>query len=135
MIHLAPRTKSRIISKSIAKGNSKNIFRSLVKVVEGAHDSRNFSSCDSLIFGSNTYTNTYPTLIIRNPSSKIEHEAKSGSIDQSKVEYLLSRGLTKEQANNLIVAGYAREVLQHLPLEFALEAQELLKISFEGSVG
>lgn len=135
MIHLAPNTKSRIISKSIAKGHSTNIFRSMVKVVESAKGARNYSSCDSLIFGSDTTTNTYPTLVIRNSLSKIEHEAKSGSVDTAQVNYLVSRGLTEEQANNLIVAGYAREVLQRLPLEFALEAQELLKISFEGSVG
>ena len=104
-------------------------------MVEGAGGSRNFSSCDSLLFGSDTTTNTYPTLIIRNNSSKVEHEAKSGSIDKSVIEYLMTRGLNEEQANNLVVAGYAREVLQKLPLEFALEAQELLKISFEGSVG
>lgn len=135
MIHLAPNTRSRIISKSIAKGSSTNIFRSIVKVVEGANDSRNFSSCDSLIFGSNTRTNTYPTVVIRNKTSKVEHEAKSGSVDQAEIEYFRSRGLSEEEANSLVVSGYAREVLQKLPLEFALEAQELLKISFEGSVG
>jgi Fe-S cluster assembly protein SufB len=135
MIHLAPNTKSRIISKSIAKGHSTNVFRSLVKVVPGATNSRNYSSCDSLIFGSNTHTNTYPTIVIRNNSSKAEHEAKSGSIDKTMIEYLSTRGLSEEDANNLVVSGYAREVLQKLPLEFALEAQQLLKISFEGSVG
>lgn len=135
MIHLAPGTRSRIISKSIASGHSRNTFRSLVKVVESAEGSRNYSSCDSLIFGSNTHTNTDPTIVIRNNSSKVEHEAKSGSVDKTIVEYLSSRGLTEEEANNLVVAGYSSEVLQKLPLEFAMEAQELLKISFEGSVG
>jgi Fe-S cluster assembly protein SufB len=135
MIHLGVNTKSRIVSKSIASGHSVNIFRSLVKVAEGATGSRNFSACDSLLFGSDTTTNTYPTIVIRNNSSKVEHEAKSGSVDKTVIEYLASRGLTEEQANNLVVAGYAREVLAKLPLEFALEAQELLKISFEGSVG
>ena len=135
MIHIGKNTKSRIISKSIAAGKSRNIFRSLVKILPSAEGARNYSSCDSLLFGDSTHTNTYPTLDVRNNSSTTEHEAKSGSIDRAIIEYLGSRGLTEEQANNLVVAGYAREVLQHLPLEFALEAQALLKISFAGSVG
>jgi Fe-S cluster assembly protein SufB len=135
MIHLGKNTRSTIISKGISAGKSQNSYRGLVKVSKKAENARNFSQCDSLLIGDKCGAHTFPYLEINNPSAQIEHEATTSKIGEDQIFYLNQRGIDTENAIGLIVNGYVREVLAELPMEFAVEAQKLLGISLEGSVG
>ena len=135
MIHLGKNTKSTIISKGISAGKSHNSYRGLVKINPAAENSRNFSQCDSLLLGDRCGAHTFPYIETNNPSSIVEHEATTSKISDEQLFYCQQRGITTEKAIGLIVNGYAKEVLNQLPMEFAAEAQKLLSISLEGSVG
>ncbi len=135
MIHLGKNTKSTIVSKGISAGKSQNSYRGLVKVVKRAENARNFSQCDSLLLGDQCGAHTFPYIDIQNDSSIVEHEATTSKIGEDQLFYCNQRGIDTETAVGLIVNGYAREVLNQLPMEFAVEAQKLLQISLEGSVG
>jgi len=135
MIHLGKNTKSTIISKGISAGHSNNSYRGLVKVQKGAGNARNFSQCDSLLIGDRCGAHTFPYLEVGNKSAVVEHEATTSKIGEDQIFYLNQRGISTEDAIGMIVNGYAREVLNQLPMEFAVEAQKLLQISLEGSVG
>ena len=135
MIHLGKNTRSTIISKGISAGQSNNSYRGLVKVVKRAENARNFSQCDSLLLGDKCGAHTYPYIKAENHTSIIEHEATTSKISDDQLFYCKQRGISPESAIGLIVNGYAKEVLMHLPMEFAVEAQKLLAISLEGSVG
>ena len=135
MIHIGKNTKSTIISKGISAGKSHNSYRGLVKINPGAENSRNFSQCDSLLLGDRCGAHTFPYIETNNPSSIVEHEATTSKISDEQLFYCQQRGISNEKAIGLIVNGYAKEVLNQLPMEFAAEAQKLLSISLEGSVG
>lgn len=135
MIHIGKNTKSRIVSKGISAGRSQNSYRGLVKVGMNAHGARNHSQCDSLLLGDQCGAHTFPYSDIANPTAIIEHEATTSKISEDQVFYCNQRGISTEEAVALIVNGYAKEVMQKLPMEFAVEAQKLLQISLEGSVG
>jgi Fe-S cluster assembly protein SufB len=135
MIHLGKNTKSTIISKGISAGFSSNSYRGLVKMTKRAENSRNFSQCDSLLLGDRCGAHTWPYIKTENKSSIVEHEATTSKISDDQLFYCNQRGISTESAIGLIVNGYAREVLKQLPMEFAVEAQKLLSISLEGSVG
>ncbi|HON17927.1 MAG TPA: Fe-S cluster assembly protein SufB [Salinivirgaceae bacterium] len=135
MIHLGKNTRSTIVSKGISAGKSQNSYRGLVKIVKRAENSRNFSQCDSLLMGNQCGAHTFPYMDIQNDSSIVEHEATTSRIGEDQIFYCNQRGIDTETAIGLIVNGYAREVLNQLPMEFAVEAQKLLQISLEGSVG
>lgn len=135
MIHLGKNTKSKIISKGISAGLSHNSYRGLVKIGPNADQARNFTQCDSLLIGDRCGAHTFPYIESKNKSAKLEHEATTSKIGEDQVFYLNQRGIDSEKAVGLIVNGYAKEVLNQLPMEFAVEAQKLLAISLEGSVG
>jgi Fe-S cluster assembly protein SufB len=135
MIHTGKNTRSRIVSKGISAGKSQNSYRGLVKVLKKAENSRNFSQCDSLLMGDTCGAHTFPYLEIGNSSSVVEHEATTSKINEDILFYCNQRGISQEDAVALIVNGYCKEVLNQLPMEFAVEAQKLLAISLEGSVG
>ncbi len=135
MIHIGKNTKSVIISKGISAGKSQNSYRGLVKVTKNAKNARNFSECDSLLLGDKCGAHTFPYLEINNSTAKIEHEATTSKIGEDQIFYCNQRGISTEDAIGLIVNGYAKEVMNKLPMEFAVEAQKLLQISLEGSVG
>lgn len=135
MIHIGKNTKSTIVSKGISAGKSDNTYRGLVKILKSALNARNFSQCDSLLLGDKCGAHTVPYLEINNNSAKIEHEATTSKIGEDQIFYLNQRGLSKEDAINMIVNGYCKEVFKELPMEFAVEAQRLLSVSLEGSVG
>ncbi|WP_299582654.1 Fe-S cluster assembly protein SufB [uncultured Sunxiuqinia sp.] len=135
MVHIGKNTKSTIISKGISAGVSNNAYRGLVKVLPGAVNSRNFSQCDSLLLGSTCGAHTFPYIEVGNKSSVVEHEATTSKIGEDQIFYCNQRGISTEDAIGMIVNGYAKEVLNKLPMEFAVEAQKLLAISLEGSVG
>lgn len=135
MIHLGKNTKSTIISKGISAGKSQNSYRGLVQISPRAENARNFSQCDSLLMGNNCGAHTFPYIESKNPSAKIEHEATTSKIGEDQVFYCNQRGIPTEKAIALIVNGFSKEVLNKLPMEFAVEAQKLLEISLEGSVG
>jgi len=135
MIHLGRDTRSRIVSKGISAGRSQNAYRGLVRVGKGAENARNFSQCDSLLIGDKCGAHTFPELDVRNRSAVVEHEATTSKISDDQLFYCNQRGLSTEDAVGLIVNGYAREVLAKLPMEFAVEAQKLLALQLEGSVG
>ncbi len=135
MIHLGKNTKSTIISKGISAGRSQNSYRGLVKIHKSAKSARNFSQCDSLLMGDRCGAHTFPYIEVDNNSAKVEHEATTSKIGEDQLFYCMSRGIDEEKAISLIVNGYAKEVLNKLPMEFAVEAQKLLAISLEGSVG
>jgi Fe-S cluster assembly protein SufB len=135
MTHLGKNTRSTIISKGIAAGKSNNSYRGLVKVNMGATNARNFSQCDSLLMGNNCGAHTFPYIEINNKSAQVEHEATTSKIGEDQIFYCNQRGIDTEKAIGLIVNGYCRDVLNKLPMEFAVEAQKLLAISLEGSVG
>lgn len=135
MIHLGANTRSVIISKGISAGNSQNTYRGLVKFSATARGARNFSQCDSMLLGSQCGAHTFPHIESNCPSAVVEHEATTSKISDDQLFYLRQRGLDMEKAVGLVVNGYCREVLQQLPMEFAVEAQKLLSISLEGSVG
>ncbi len=135
MIHLGKNTKSTIISKGISAGKSQNSYRGLVQISPRAENARNFSQCDSLLMGNNCGAHTFPYIESKNPSAKIEHEATTSKIGEDQVFYCNQRGIPTEKAIALIVNGFSKDVLNKLPMEFAVEAQKLLEISLEGSVG
>ncbi len=135
MIHIGKNTKSRIVSKGISAGESQNSYRGLVKMMNRAENSRNFSQCDSLLIGSNCGAHTFPYIEVENSTSIVEHEATTSKIGEDQIFYCNQRGIDTEQAVALIVNGYCKEVLNQLPMEFAVEAQKLLALSLEGIVG
>lgn len=135
MIHLGKNTRSTIVSKGISAGFSNNSYRGLVKIGKNATNARNFSQCDSLLIGDKCGAHTFPYLEITNPSARMEHEATTSKIGEDQIFYLNQRGLSTEDAVNMIVNGYCKEVFKELPMEFAVEAQKLLSVSLEGSVG
>lgn len=135
MIHLGKNTKSRIVSKGISAGHSQNSYRGLVEVAKRADNARNFSQCDSLLMGNKCGAHTFPYIEVKNQTAQVEHEATTSKIGEDQIFYCNQRGMSTEDAVALIVNGYAKEVLNQLPMEFAVEAQKLLAISLEGSVG
>ncbi len=135
MIHIGKNTSSTIISKGISAGHAQNTYRGLVRIQAGAERARNFSQCDSLLLGDTCGAHTVPYIEARNPSAHIEHEATTSKISEDQLFYCLQRGLDTEEAVSLIVNGFCKEVMRQLPMEFAVEAQKLLGVSLEGSVG
>jgi len=135
MIHLGRNTRSTIVSKGISAGRSQNSYRGLVKVAKGAEGARNYSQCDSMLIGDRCGAHTFPYLEIGNPTAQVEHEASTSKIGEDQVFYCNQRGISTEDATSMIVNGFCKEVFQHLPMEFAVEAQKLLAINLEGSVG
>ena len=135
MIHIGKNTKSTIISKGISAGHSQNSYRGLVRATSNADNARNYSSCDSLLLGSDCGAHTFPYMDVHNDTAVFEHEATTSKISEDQLFYCNQRGIPTEQAVGLIVNGYAKEVLQKLPMEFAVEAQKLLSVSLEGTVG
>ena len=135
MIHLGKNTRSRIVSKGISAGSSQNSYRGLVKISKNAVNARNHSQCDSLLLSDHCGAHTYPYADVQNDTAIIEHEATTSKISEEQIFYCNQRGIGTEEAVGLIVNGYAKEVMNKLPMEFAVEAQKLLSISLEGSVG
>ena len=135
MIHLGKNSRSTIVSKGISAGHSQNAYRGLVKVAEQASGVRNYTQCDSLLLGSDSGAHTFPYIDVRNDSAIVEHEATTSKISEQQLFYCNQRGIPTEEAIGLIVNGYAKEVMNKLPMEFAVEAQKLLSISLEGSIG
>jgi len=135
MIHLGRNTRSTIISKGISAGKSENSYRGLVRVGKHADGARNYSSCDSLLFGNECGAHTFPYMDVQNPTATVEHEATTSKINEDQLLYCNQRGISTEDAVGLIVNGYAKDVLNKLPMEFAVEAQKLLQVSLEGTVG
>jgi len=135
MVHVGKHTRSTIVSKGISAGHGQNSYRGLVKVLKGAAGARNFSQCDSLLIGDQCGAHTFPYLDVRNPTAQVEHEATTSKIGDDQIFYCNQRGLSKQDAVNLIVNGFCKEVFRELPMEFAVEAQKLLGVSLEGSVG
>jgi Fe-S cluster assembly protein SufB len=135
MIHIGKNTKSTIVSKGISAGRGQNSYRGLVKVLKNASNARNYSQCDSLLLGDKCGAHTFPYLEVDNQTAIVEHEATTSKIGEDQIFYCNQRGISTEDAIGLIVNGYAREVINKLPMEFAVEAQKLLQISLEGSVG
>ncbi|MCY3752846.1 MAG: Fe-S cluster assembly protein SufB [Alphaproteobacteria bacterium] len=135
MVHMGPRSRSRVISKGISAGRASNAYRGLVKMLPGATSARNYTQCDSLLIGSKCGAHTFPYIESQNRSARVEHEATTSKIDDDQLFYCRQRGIGEEEAVALIVNGFCREVLQQLPMEFAVEAQKLVGISLEGSVG
>jgi Fe-S cluster assembly protein SufB len=135
MLHIGKNTRSLIVSKGISAGRSHNSYRGLVKVAKNASGARNHSQCDSLLLGDKCGAHTFPYMDIHNNTAIVEHEATTSKISEDQVFYCNQRGIPTEDAVALIVNGYAKEVLNKLPMEFAVEAQKLLQISLEGSVG
>jgi Fe-S cluster assembly protein SufB len=135
MIHLGKNTKSHIVSKGISAGFSQNSYRGLVRVSQNADNARNFSQCDSLLLGDKCGAHTFPYMDIKNDTAIVEHEATTSKISEDQIFYCNQRGIKNEDAIGLIVNGYAKEVINKLPMEFAVEAQKLLQVSLEGSVG
>ena len=135
MIHLGKNTKSTVVSKGISAGVGQNSYRGLVEIKRGAVQSRNFSQCDSLLLGDRCGAHTFPYIDVKNSSSRVEHEASTSKIGEDQIFYCKQRGLSTEDAVNMIVNGFCKEVFRELPMEFAVEAQKLLGVSLEGSVG
>src|SRR5437762_14299235 len=135
MIHIGKNTKSTIISKGISAGHGQNTYRGLVKIMKGAAGARNFSQCDSLLLGDKCGAHTFPYIEVRNNSSVVEHEATTSKIGEDQIFYCNQRGIDTETAAALIINGFAKEIINQLPMQFAVEAQKLLAISLEGSVG
>jgi Fe-S cluster assembly protein SufB len=135
MIHIGKNTKSTIVSKGISAGKGQNTYRGLVKLMKGATNARNYSQCDSLLLGDQCGAHTVPYIEVRNPTGRVEHEASTSKIGEDQIFYCKQRGLSAEDAVNLIVNGFCKQVMMNLPMEFAVEAQKLLGVSLEGSVG
>ena len=135
MIHLGKNTKSTIISKGISAGHGQNTYRGQVKIAKGARGARNYSQCDSLLLGDQCGAHTFPYLEIRNSTAQVEHEASTSKIGEDQIFYCRQRGLSSEDAVNMIVSGFCKDVFQQLPMEFAVEARKLLGVTLEGSVG
>ncbi|OZB72147.1 Fe-S cluster assembly protein SufB [Thiomonas sp. 13-64-67] len=135
MIHIGRNTRSTIVSKGISAGRGSNTYRGLVKVLPKAEGARNYTQCDSLLIGDRCGAHTFPYIEVRNPSAQVEHEATTSRVGEDQLFYCMQRGISAEDAVALIVGGFAREVVKQLPMEFAVEAQKLLGVSLEGSVG
>jgi len=135
MIHIGKNTRSTIVSKGISAGQGQNTYRGLVKILKGATNARNYTQCDSLLLGDKCGAHTTPYIDVRNTSSKVEHEASTSKIGEDQLFYCKSRGISLEDSVNMIVNGFCKEVFRELPMEFAVEAQKLLGVSLEGSVG
>ncbi|KIY95500.1 hypothetical protein MNEG_12463, partial [Monoraphidium neglectum] len=135
MIHVGKNTRSRIISKGISAGQSRNAYRGLVQVQPGATGARNNSQCDSMLIGDTAGANTYPYIQVREPSAVVEHEASTSKIGEDQLFYFQQRGIEVEDAVGVIISGFCREVFNELPLEFAAEVNELMSLKLEGSVG
>src|SRR5712671_3808650 len=135
MIHIGKDTRSTIVSKGISAGNGQNTYRGQVKVLKGATGARNYSQCDSLLLGNRCGAHTFPYIEVRNPTGRVEHEASTSKIGEDQIFYCNQRGLSTQDAVNMIVNGFCKEVFRELPMEFAVEAQKLLGVSLEGSVG
>jgi Fe-S cluster assembly protein SufB len=135
MIHVGQRTRSTIVSKGISAGHGQNTYRGQVKILKGARDARNFSQCDSMLIGDQCGAHTFPYIDVQNPTARMEHEATTSKIGEDQIFYCNSRGIETEDAVSMIVNGFCKEVFRELPMEFAVEAQKLLAVSLEGSVG
>jgi Fe-S cluster assembly protein SufB len=135
MVHLGKNTRSTIVSKGISAGRGQNCYRGLVKMAQTAEHGRNYSQCDSLLIGSNCGAHTFPYIEVKHPTCRVEHEATTSRIAEDQIFYCNQRGISTQDAVNMIVNGYCKEIFRHLPMEFAVEAQKLLGVSLEGSVG
>lgn len=135
MIHIGRRTRSTIVSKGISAGRGRNAYRGLVRILDKAEGARNHTQCDSLLMGPDCAAHTFPYIEVKNPSAQVEHEATTSRVSEEQLFYLRSRGLTEEDAVNMIVNGFCKAVFKELPMEFAVEAQKLLSVSLEGAVG
>ena len=135
MVHIGKNTRSTIVSKGISAGRGQNSYRGLVKINKGAHGARNFSQCDSMLMGDRCGAHTFPYIEVDNPTAQVEHEASTSKIGEDQIFYLRQRGISTEDAVSMIVNGFCKEVFRELPMEFAVEAQKLLSVSLEGSVG
>jgi Fe-S cluster assembly protein SufB len=135
MIHLGKNTRSTIISKGVSAGFGQNSYRGMVKIMKGAENARNYSQCDSLLIGDKCGAHTFPYIDVRNPSAQMEHEASTSTIGEDQIFYCNQRGISTEDTISMIVNGFCKEVFRELPMEFAVEAQKLLEVSLEGSVG
>jgi Fe-S cluster assembly protein SufB len=135
MVHIGKNTRSTIVSKGISAGHGDNSYRGLVKVLKGAENARNYSQCDSMLIGNQCGAHTFPYLEVKNPTAQVEHEASTSKIGEDQIFYCRQRGLSTEDAVSMIVNGFCKEVFRELPMEFAVEAQKLLSVSLEGSVG
>jgi Fe-S cluster assembly protein SufB len=135
MVHIGRNTRSTIISKGISAGHGQNSYRGLVKVQKGATNARNFSQCDSLLIGNQCGAHTFPYIEVKNTTASVEHEASTSKIGEDQIFYCNARGISTQDAVNMIVNGFCKEVFKELPMEFAVEAQKLLGVSLEGSVG
>jgi len=135
MIHIGKNTRSTIVSKGISAGRGQNSYRGQVKVMKGATNARNFSQCDSLLLGDKCGAHTFPYIDVQNPTAQVEHEASTSKIGEDQIFYLNQRGIETQDAVNMIVNGFCKEVFRELPMEFAVEAQKLLGVSLDGSVG
>ena len=135
MIHLGKNTKSKIISKGISAKSSQNTYRGLVSMSKGASQSRNYTQCDSLLIGNQSGAHTFPSINVNNTSSTLEHEATTSKISDDQLFYCQQRGIDEEDAIGLIVSGFCKEVLNELPMEFAVEARALLQVNLEGAIG
>jgi Fe-S cluster assembly protein SufB len=135
MIHIGKNTKSTIVSKGISAGHGNNSYRGRVQVMPRADNARNYTQCDSMLIGNRCGAHTFPYIEVANRTATVEHEASTSKIGEDQIFYCKQRGISAEQAVSMIVSGFCREVFQELPMEFALEAQQLLGITLEGSVG
>ncbi|MBA31559.1 MAG: Fe-S cluster assembly protein SufB [Chloroflexi bacterium] len=135
MIHLGKNTKSTIVSKGISAGKGNNTYRGQVQILPGAENAVNHTICDSLLVGDQCGAHTVPYIEVRNPTARLEHEASTSKVSEDKLFYLMSRGLSEEEAHHMIITGWSRDVIRELPFEFAVEASQLLKVSLEGAVG
>ena len=135
MIHIGKNTRSTIVSKGISAGNGQNTYRGLVRINPGAENARNYSQCDSMLMGDRCGAHTFPYIEVKNPTATVEHEASTSKIGEDQIFYCNHRGIPTEDAVNMIVSGFCKEVFRELPMEFAVEAQKLLGVSLEGSVG
>ncbi len=135
MIHIGPNTRSTIVSKGISAGHGQNSYRGLVKILPSAHGARNFTQCDSLLMGGDCGAHTFPYVEVKNPTATVEHEASTSKISEDQLFYCQQRGISTEDSVNMIVSGFCKSVFKELPMEFAVEAQNLLAVSLEGAVG
>ena len=135
MIHVGANTRSSIVSKGISAGHGSNSYRGLVQILPSAHGARNFTQCDSLLMGPDCAAHTFPYVEVKNPTATLEHEASTSRISEDQLFYCLQRGISQEDAINMIVNGFCKSVFRELPMEFAVEAQNLLAVSLEGAVG
>jgi Fe-S cluster assembly protein SufB len=135
MIHVGKNTRSRIVSKGISAGRSRNCYRGLVSVLPSAAGARNYSQCDSMLIGDRAGANTYPYISVKEPSARVEHEASTSKIGEEQLFYFQQRGVSTEEAVSMIISGFCREVFNELPMEFAAEVNQLMSLKLEGSVG